>query len=650
MSTLLRCTVALFSTIGPVWGSTADPAQGPDAIVTGRDPQQQSRQFHIEGKAYSYDYAVIDNAECLSCHASQVDPKEFAESVHGANSCNSCHWEIRDVAAHLKAMSSQGDSVPVPAVKCERCHDEQALEYHGSVHYQTGFGCTTCHSDIHRLNAWKGDKKRAIQTCTGCHPNNDYIRSVHGQAALANNPDAPDCTDCHGVKKSLHKVLLLRGEESDLFHTDECVTCHADRAMMERNHVFPLAVVETYYDGFHGKIEELGYPKLVAGCSDCHGFHNVLPPSDTLSTVSKGRLVETCGSCHPDANARFVEYVPHANYKDPHSRHVFHWAYLFMHGLLISVFAFFWVHTALWWRKDFWETWRRRARGIFYPQRTRFDEAGKIYRRFSLFERTLHFTMITTFMGCVLTGLPLEYPSAPWATGLMRLLGGSPTRGLIHRICAAIMTAVFLAAVVYFVYFLFFKPLPEKPGPLKRLLGPDSLIVRRKDFQDLVAMVRWFFDKGPWPKFDRWTYWEKFDAFAVTWGMFVIGIGGYILWFPTLFTHFLPGWIINVAVIVHSDEALLAAGFIFTIHFFNTHLRPSTFPINTVIFTGRQPQYKMLEEHPAHYERLRREGRLEEYRRRYPSVWLDLFTTIVGFTMLGIGLLCLILIAWKLLG
>ena len=47
----------------------------------------------------------------------------------------------------------------------------------------------------------------------------------------------------------------------------------------------------------------------------------------------------------------------------------------------------------------------------------------------------------------------------------------------------------------------------------------------------------------------------------------------------------MPGWMLNVATTIHSDEALLAVGFIFSIHFFNTHFRPEKFPIDTVIFT-----------------------------------------------------------------
>src|SRR6266498_1848979 len=110
--------------------------------------------------------------------------------------------------------------------------------------------------------------------------------------------------------------------------------------------------------------------------------------------------------------------------------------------------------------------------------------------------------------------------------------------------------------------------------------------------------------------------WEKFDYFAVFWGIFAIGLSGLIMWFPELFTRFFPGWIINIALIVHSDEALLAAGFIFTIHFFNTHFRLEKFPMDTVIFSGRISKTEMLHERRRWYDRLVAEDRLEWHRVR----------------------------------
>ena len=130
-------------------------------------------------------------------------------------------------------------------------------------------------------------------------------------------------------------------------------------------------------------------------------------------------------------------------------------------------------------------------------------------------------------------------------------------------------------------------PAVGRPLLRSRLHGPDLAGLER-----LRGPQKWFFGKGPRPQFDRWTYWEKFDYFAVFWGVFAIGLSGLIMWFPEFFSRFMPGWMINVALIVHSDEALLAAGFIFTVHFFNTHFRLEKFPMDTVIFSGPHLQVR----------------------------------------------------------
>ncbi len=120
----------------------------------------------------------------------------------------------------------------------------------------------------------------------------------------------------------------------------------------------------------------------------------------------------------------------------------------------------------------------------------------------------------------------------------------------------------------------------------------------------MLGSIKWFFGLGPRPAYGRYTYWEKFDYFAVFWGVMVIGSTGFVLWFPELLTRVLPGWSINVATIVHSDEALLAVGFIFTIHFFNTHFRPDKFPMDPVIFTGRMTLEELKHDKPDEYAEL----------------------------------------------
>jgi cytochrome b subunit of formate dehydrogenase len=602
----------------------------------------------VTTKSKDYPYKDIDNLECLGCHRDKINEKKFDQSVHRNNSCVSCHLDITNLKTHIKAMGIKGASVRTQPVKCHLCHEEEASGYYTSVHFRNQVECIDCHINIHELTFWKGDKKRVIETCTICHPDEGYSESVHGKGVMAGNPDSPDCTDCHGQNKTIHNIPILKGKALREFHTEACAKCHDNKKMMKRNKVFPIAT-QTYYESYHGKIEELGYPKLVAGCSDCHGSHNVLPANNPNSSISKENLVKTCGKCHPNSDTNFIKFDTHANYKNP-KKPIYYWTFLFMHTLLAIVFGAFWFHTFLWWRKDFWEQRRLRAKGIFFPRNLSSTEEGQIYRRFGSFEIVLHIAIMVSFMGLVLTGLPLEFSGAPWAKSLMHILGGSPTRGIIHRICAIIVFGTFGTVVVYTFYFLFFKKIQGRPNPLKRFFGPDSLFPRWKDVKDIIGMFRWFFNRGPMPRFDRWTYWEKFDFLAVFWGMLTIGLTGLMLWFRGFFSIFLPGWILNMATIVHSDEALLAAGFIFTVHFFNNHFRPSNFPINTVIFTGRLPKYKLTEERQAQCERMLAEGTLETYHDKYPSIVTDLFSEIMGFFMLFVGLLCLFLIGWRILG
>lgn len=233
----------------------------------------------------------------------------------------------------------------------------------------------------------------------------------------------------------------------------------------------------------------------------------------------------------------------------------------------------------------------------------------KQFLRFSRLNRILHIVMIVSFMSLALTGMTLKFSYTSWAVVLSHLLGGFESAGYIHRFAAVLMFGIFTAHVTD----LMRMKRKESRSWRSVIFGSDSMMFNRKDFQDFVGSVKWFLGKGPRPKFGRWTYWEKFDYFAVFWGIAVIGSTGLMLWFPEFFTYLIPGWFINVATIIHSDEALLAVGFIFTIHFFNTHLRPEKFPMDIVVFTGRMSLEEFKLDKPAEYEALVKSGELEKY-------------------------------------
>jgi cytochrome b subunit of formate dehydrogenase len=173
----------------------------------------------------------------------------------------------------------------------------------------------------------------------------------------------------------------------------------------------------------------------------------------------------------------------------------------------------------------------------------------------------------------------------------------------------------------------------------KFIFGPESMMLNRRDWREFVGSLKWFVNKGPRPAYGRWTYWEKFDYFAVFWGVAVIGMTGLILWFPTVFTHIMPGWMVNVATTIHSDEALLAVCFIFSIHFFNTHFRPEKFPIDTVIFTGGMPLEEFKLDRPREYRELVERGELEGKLMPPPEPLAVKLWRRFGFAALTIGLL-----------
>ena len=180
--------------------------------------------------------------------------------------------------------------------------------------------------------------------------------------------------------------------------------------------------------------------------------------------------------------------------------------------------------------------------------------------------------------------------------------------------------------IIVFVGHVVRVALARARGDLKGMLwGPDSMVPQPQDAYRHVGNLKWFVGNGSQPKFDRLTYWEKFDYWAVFWGMFIIGGSGLMLWFPMFFSLFLPGWVFNIATLVHGEEALLAVGFIFTIHFFNGHLRPEKFPMDTVIFTGRISEHEMKEERSIEYARLPREGQLAVSESPPPSLSREAF-------------------------
>jgi formate dehydrogenase subunit gamma len=193
----------------------------------------------------------------------------------------------------------------------------------------------------------------------------------------------------------------------------------------------------------------------------------------------------------------------------------------------------------------------------------------------------------------VLTGWPLKAARIGASTQLVEFFGGQHVLAIVHRVAGSLLLAVAVYHLAYLVALLW-------RGRLSLSMMPGI-----KDVYDVIGNLLYFLGmKKERPKFDGWTYYEKFDYWAVFWGMAIMGGSGLLLWFPVFASHLLPGELISLSYIAHSDEALLAALAIFLWHFYNTHLRPTIFPMSWVWLTGRISAEALYEEHRAEYERL----------------------------------------------
>ncbi|HEX6212432.1 MAG TPA: hypothetical protein VF136_16755 [Methylomirabilota bacterium] len=261
-------------------------------------------------------------------------------------------------------------------------------------------------------------------------------------------------------------------------------------------------------------------------------------------------------------------------------------------------------------------------------------------KRFDRTERITHALLIVSFLGLAATGLPLRFADEAWAAWLARFWGGVGAAGTLHRLCAALLIGVFL----FHVGRVLVRLLVRRERGL--LWGPSSMVPQPRDLAEMYQHFRWFLGRGTRPRFDHFTYWEKFDYWAVFWGMLIIGGSGLLLWFPLFFARFLPGRVFNIAMLVHGEEALLAVGFIFTIHFFNGHFRPDKFPMDLVMFTGRVTEDEMQHERPGEHERLASQGTLARLEASPPSPSVVAYGRLFGGLALLTGVVLFVLILY----
>ena len=457
-------------------------------------------------------------------------------------------------------------------------------------------------------------------------PADQFANSVHGDAGLR-------CTDCHTtITETPHKNLpatAVARAQARLAFNKNCGNCHAK-------------ALESYTETYHGQVAALGYAN-VATCSDCHGTHDILPARNAASTVAPGNLLKTCQNCHADATAGFATFHSHATVDD--LRHYpFEWlASKFVIAAVGGVLVIFWIHSALWFYRELRDRQQQRLRT--HVRADALSPAGEksaargYFQRWSPLWRWAHLLFAVSIILLVATGVTLLYPNTAWAPVLERAFGGPEIAGIIHRIGAVVMVAVFAAHIVYAAIHIGLN------WKTFKIFGPYSLMPNWQDAADIAAMVKWFFGKAPRPSFDHWNYQQKVDYWAPFWGITMLVATGAVLWFKTLTGAFLPGWVFNVATVAHGDEAVLAAAYLFTVHYFVNHWRPDKFPLDVVMFTGSMPLEEFKREYTVEYDRLVANGELQHHLVNAPSRPMTLGSKLLGFSLVALGLALLVMMA-----
>jgi cytochrome b subunit of formate dehydrogenase len=518
----------------------------------------------------------------------------------------------------LLGMAGCAAAAMAQTADCTSCHD-QGQKVSKSAH--AAVACATCHVKHEAFPHPEGIPKPA---CTSCHTSQatDYQKGVHGQAVKKGNAGAPDCALCHGAAHE------LASPKSQAFRTavpDTCGMCHSD-------------VVAQFRSSVHGQALAKGAPQAPI-CTDCHGEHAILAPTNAYSTVAAGHIRETCGNCHGNVRLsrrfgmpadRLVTFDAsfHGLAVKSGNQTVANCASCHgVHNILPSEdarstinpknlaqtcgrchqgagksFAISQVHVvagraepaAVRWTRQFYLViipltiglmlmhnlgdWARKLVHLRFGRaiRHRFETDEYMPEARMLgFERVQHIVLVISFMTLVWTGFALKYPDQWWARPLLAWEGAVPLRGLVHRIAAGVFIGV---SVTHLLSLIFNRRLREHW---------QELWPKRSDAAE--ALANFSYNVGirfhP-PGRSAHSYIEKAEYWAVVWGAIIMGLSGCVLWANNLMLRLLPKVWLDVATTVHFYEAVLATLAIVVWHFYTVIFDPDVYPMDTAWYSG----------------------------------------------------------------
>ncbi|HVM96893.1 MAG TPA: cytochrome c3 family protein [Candidatus Acidoferrales bacterium] len=608
----------------------------------------------------SAEEADLSNESCLTCHAVEdfkgsdgrplrVDGDKFGTSAHGSLNCTSCHDDVTEIP-HPAKLKARGIET------CTTCHDDAVSAYRKSIHGKARLNdganeaasCTDCHGSIHSITPHSEESspthwKNLAATCARCHGNQElaqkfkipvvrpveaYLKSAHARA-VAGGTHGATCADCHGA----HLILPSNDPESSIWKANvpqTCGACHKE-------------ILVQYTESVHG--EALANRNTQAPvCTDCHGEHRILAPSEPSSPVFAANVpANTCGRCHADE--RLVEKYGLNGGNVSAFQDSFHGMALragklsvancaSCHGVhdirrssdprssvssvnlpntcgkchpgagssfklgpvhggatsSIGPLAVGWIRFIYIWlivvtiggmTVHNLLDWQRKAR---HPEAPSPPVVGETPTRMVRVMRWQHGLIMISFPILVYTGFALTYPKAWWAAPLLQWENDIGLRGLVHRVAAVVMIAALLWHIIHLIV-----SAPARACMLRILPRPHDLTV-------VFGTLAYYFGlRKERPLSGTFNYAEKAEYWAFLWGSGLMSFTGFLLWFENLTLRYLPSWVPDVATALHFYEAILATLAILVWHLYWVIFDPEVYPMDWTWWTGKPPASRVHE-------------------------------------------------------
>jgi cytochrome b subunit of formate dehydrogenase len=600
-------------------------------------------------KAKGRDVSLVTS--CKQCHGTHniVATKSVGSKFYGAGlteTCGKCHAREKELyltSTHGKAAASGIISVP----NCISCHQNRITglkdsKDSSSIKIAQEKMCLSCHLDNSDVRARVAPSAKFIAA---------YEHSVHGSALLRGNGAAANCVDCHGS----HAIQREREMTSTVNRSNIPATCAKCHGVIEKE----------YAGSIHGK-SALNGNKEAPVCTNCHGEHNILAPSDPASpTAPRNVSQQVCSPCHNSvtlnekygiAGNRFQTYdasyhglairsgsVQVANCASCHGVHNIKpssdsTSSVSKSNLAVTCgkchpgannrFTIGSVHVAMETKEDpllYWISYiyvlliSTIIGGMVLHNLLDFYRKSKrklmIRRGLETEEHVGH----TLYVRMTLTER-IQH-AALLISFFMLVVTGFMLRypdafwvvairnlnsGIfdLRGVLHRVAAVVLVTASMYHLYYIFF----TNRG--KQLL--KDLLPRWNDVTDAVAVLKYNFGLSKTkPKFGRFSYIEKSEYWALVWGNVIMVVTGLILWFDNTFMGLLTklGW--DVSRTVHFYEAWLAFLAILVWHFYFVIFNPDMYPMNLAWLKGTITEAEMADEHPLELEALKRK-KLEE--------------------------------------